>query len=180
MLFDISGIRAGWGKINKGMIKMYNAEVLSKFPVIQHFPFGSMFRWEQDPNAVPPPPTSHATSQPLRNPDDMNQPFSARASSTAPTAAPWASASASGAPNAGPGTAAPWAGARSSKPPIGMVNGVTRTPWANRTPPPPPPSSALNARTRPAATNRDVRPGFSATASVHPSHDEETGKPANP
>ncbi|CCU81771.1 serine/threonine-protein phosphatase 2A activator 1 [Blumeria hordei DH14] len=33
MLFDISGIRAGWGKINKGMIKMYNAEVLSKFPV---------------------------------------------------------------------------------------------------------------------------------------------------
>ncbi|KAG0161088.1 hypothetical protein PDIDSM_8621 [Penicillium digitatum] len=41
MLFDISGIRAGWGKINKGMIKMYNAEVLSKFPVVQHFPFGS-------------------------------------------------------------------------------------------------------------------------------------------
>ncbi|EPQ65801.1 Bgt-369-2 [Blumeria graminis f. sp. tritici] len=48
MLFDISGIRAGWGKINKGMIKMYNAEVLSKFPVIQHFPFGSLFRWDQE------------------------------------------------------------------------------------------------------------------------------------
>ncbi|SZF01329.1 unnamed protein product [Blumeria hordei] len=48
MLFDISGIRAGWGKINKGMIKMYNAEVLSKFPVIQHFPFGSLFTWNQE------------------------------------------------------------------------------------------------------------------------------------
>ncbi|RKF55731.1 Serine/threonine-protein phosphatase 2A activator 1 [Erysiphe neolycopersici] len=33
MLFDISGVRAGWGKINKGMIKMYNVEVLSKLPV---------------------------------------------------------------------------------------------------------------------------------------------------
>lgn len=50
MLFDISGVRAGWGKINKGMIKMYNAEVLSKFPVVQHFPFGSLFSWEQDPD----------------------------------------------------------------------------------------------------------------------------------
>ncbi|KAK5277966.1 Serine/threonine-protein phosphatase 2A activator 1, partial [Cryomyces antarcticus] len=51
ILFDISGIRAGWAKINKGMLKMYNAEVLSKFPVIQHFPFGSLFVWERDPNA---------------------------------------------------------------------------------------------------------------------------------
>ncbi|CAL5870444.1 uncharacterized protein PFLUO_LOCUS4681 [Penicillium psychrofluorescens] len=40
MLYDISGIQTGWAKINKGMIKMYNAEVLSKFPVVQHFPFG--------------------------------------------------------------------------------------------------------------------------------------------
>lgn len=46
VLFDISGVRAGWAKINKGMLKMYNAEVLSKFPVVQHFPFGSLLRWE--------------------------------------------------------------------------------------------------------------------------------------
>ncbi|KAL1841887.1 hypothetical protein VTJ49DRAFT_6486 [Mycothermus thermophilus] len=53
VLFDISGVRDGWGKINKGMIKMFNAEVLSKFPVVQHFPFGSLFSWEPDPEAAP-------------------------------------------------------------------------------------------------------------------------------
>jgi serine/threonine-protein phosphatase 2A activator len=42
MINDISGV-AGWPKINGGMIKMYNAEVLQKHPVIQHTLFGSLF-----------------------------------------------------------------------------------------------------------------------------------------
>lgn len=80
MLFDISGVKDGWGKINKGMIKMYNAEVLSKFPVVQHFPFGSLFSWETDPNAQQP-------AQPTP---------SAPTTTAAPvvgTAAPWAQTS---------------------------------------------------------------------------------------
>jgi serine/threonine-protein phosphatase 2A activator len=51
VLYNVSGIKDGWGKINKGMIKMFLAEVLGKFPVVQHFPFGSLFAWDLDPSA---------------------------------------------------------------------------------------------------------------------------------
>ncbi len=124
MLFDISGIRDGWGKINKGMIKMYNAEVLSKFPVVQHFPFGTLFSWDVDPNATAPP-TQSGSSTPT-----------ATATSTAPappqpsagTSAPWAASSR--APPTMAGTAAPWA--QSSRTPSSIP--TTRMP--------PPPSSS--------------------------------------
>ncbi|CAK7211184.1 Serine/threonine-protein phosphatase 2A activator 1 [Sporothrix curviconia] len=65
ILYDVSGIKDGWGKINKGMIKMFNAEVLSKFPVVQHFEFGSLFSWDEDPAAAVPVPTMHMTNQPV-------------------------------------------------------------------------------------------------------------------
>ena len=42
ILYDITGV-ATWHKIHRGMIKMYIAEVLGKFPVVQHFVFGSGF-----------------------------------------------------------------------------------------------------------------------------------------
>ena len=42
MLNDISAA-ASWEKVAMGMVKMYNVEVLSKFPVMQHLRFGKLF-----------------------------------------------------------------------------------------------------------------------------------------
>lgn len=41
MLYDISGV-SSWQKVNKGLIKMYIAEVLKKVPIVQHFEFGNL------------------------------------------------------------------------------------------------------------------------------------------
>jgi hypothetical protein len=41
ILNDISGV-SDWNKICVGLLKMYQAEVLHKFPVVQHFLFGSI------------------------------------------------------------------------------------------------------------------------------------------
>lgn len=97
---------------------MYNAEVLSKFPVVQHFPFGSLFSWERDPNAVLPPYAVHTASGPQTRPVEPNS----------GTQAPWANSGANvqAIPPIG-ATAAPWAGARRD----GMATSI---PGANRVP----------------------------------------------
>ena len=41
-LWNVSGVPL-WSKVYTGLVKMYRAEVLSKFPVIQHTYFGSIF-----------------------------------------------------------------------------------------------------------------------------------------
>ena len=87
---------------------MYNAEVLSKFPVVQHFPFGSLFSWEQDPNAAPVSNSVHTASQPPSllassgsastvrplPPEGMRAPWASQhpIESIDPAAAPWAQA----------------------------------------------------------------------------------------
>lgn len=46
MLFDISRSVPTWSKVQRGLLKMYFAEVLNKFPVVQHFWFGTgLFPW---------------------------------------------------------------------------------------------------------------------------------------
>nr|XP_002128200.1 serine/threonine-protein phosphatase 2A activator-like [Ciona intestinalis] len=45
-LWGISGV-PHWSKVNSGLIKMYKAEMLHKFPVIQHFRFGSILSFTE-------------------------------------------------------------------------------------------------------------------------------------
>jgi len=130
---------------------MYNAEVLSKFPVVQHFPFGSLFSWDQDLNAIPASASIHTANQPREFPPASNigasrlppqestmAPWTNSNAAAAPaTAAPWAQA-----PTLQPSTHAPWAdGAREKlpmadarftamPPPSQPPDGPTRAPWA--------------------------------------------------
>ncbi|AEY97977.1 FAFR293Cp [Eremothecium gossypii FDAG1] len=43
MLHDIAQTVPTWSKVTTGLIKMYRVEVLNKFPVVQHFWFGTGF-----------------------------------------------------------------------------------------------------------------------------------------
>ncbi|KAF3925460.1 hypothetical protein ABW21_db0207235 [Orbilia brochopaga] len=63
------------------MMKMYAAEVLGKFPVVQHFPFGSIFSWDPVPGsraspAPTPTPSSTSSTPPASTADGTKAPWS--------------------------------------------------------------------------------------------------------
>jgi serine/threonine-protein phosphatase 2A activator len=96
---------------------MYNAEVLSKFPVVQHFPFGSLFSFDRDPNAKAPEVSPHVSNHPTAVPDSMPPPSSVEVVPS--TKAPWAAPSIPGPPAA---TGAPRATIRPLRDPLATTN----------------------------------------------------------
>jgi len=46
-LWNISAV-PHWKKVNEGLLKMYKAEVLSKFPIVQHILFGTLFKFQSN------------------------------------------------------------------------------------------------------------------------------------
>lgn len=115
---------------------MYHAEVLSKFPVVQHFRFGSLFSWDQDTTPIPLPlpiqkskalskgqVRSSETSIVSRTPH--------QAANLASTSAPWATQlSTITLPVSS--TAAPWATQISTTKTLPLSG--TAAPWASRQP----------------------------------------------
>ncbi|KAF8963092.1 hypothetical protein BDZ97DRAFT_1821716 [Flammula alnicola] len=77
---QLHSIAAGvpnWGKVNSGLFKMFEAEVLGKRVVVQHIPLGGLLEWESNDGSSSP--ASHKST-----PHGLNQNYPS-------TAAPWAS-----------------------------------------------------------------------------------------
>lgn len=53
MLYDICRTVPTWSKVQRGLLRMYLVEVLNKFPVVQHFWFGTgLFPWTSAANGA--------------------------------------------------------------------------------------------------------------------------------
>jgi Phosphotyrosyl phosphate activator (PTPA) protein len=77
MLHDISSLPS-WSKVASGLLKLYEGEVLSKLPVVQHWVFGPLFpaTWTPSQSSYPP----NAPTETFRTMDAVMP----------PTRAPWA------------------------------------------------------------------------------------------
>lgn len=106
LLNDISSSVPNWKKVHGGMMKMWDAEVLSKRPVVQHFLFGGVgYPWQGGESQE-----GEQTQQQTVEASVPSRPPTTSMPMQPPTMAPWAK-------TAAPGTTAP-----SRLPPLGGLS----------------------------------------------------------
>jgi len=94
-LYSIAVGVQGWRKVNSGMLKMYEAEVLAKRVVVQHIPLGGLISWdvadgdEAELNGDRPASEQAEASHKARR--SKSPPNAVRGVPQLPTQAPWAS-----------------------------------------------------------------------------------------
>ncbi|KAJ7432308.1 serine/threonine-protein phosphatase 2A activator 1 [Mycena galericulata] len=109
-LYSIATGVPNWGKVNSGLFKMYEAEVLGKRVVVQHIPLGGLLQWDA---AAP----AQKEAQP-----------SPAVGAAGATRAPWAS-------SAAPQSAGVSSWYSAAPTPATDTPGATRAPWASSPPP---------------------------------------------
>mmetsp|Transcript_10627 Transcript_10627/g.31075 ORF Transcript_10627/g.31075 Transcript_10627/m.31075 type:complete len:424 (+) Transcript_10627:112-1383(+) len=99
MLFDISQTMPSWDKVARGLLRLYQGEVLDKKVVVQHFVFSKLFpcTWTPSRTELPTPPTETFRTNPQEQPP------------IPVTRAPWAKAAPGGNIANIATTRAPWA-----------------------------------------------------------------------
>lgn len=118
ILYSIATTVPNWGKVNSGLMKMYQAEVLEKHTVVQHFYFGEILPWRKRGTDEPLPTRIEVQDEDEEDGDDIGLPTSGS------TKAPWVDA---GDQHPQSTTVAPWASM-----PTGTMP-VTSAPWASTT-----------------------------------------------
>mmetsp|Transcript_54017 Transcript_54017/g.110526 ORF Transcript_54017/g.110526 Transcript_54017/m.110526 type:complete len:447 (+) Transcript_54017:153-1493(+) len=125
MLYDISQTIPSWDKVARGLIRLYQGEVLNKRVVVQHFMFSRLFpcTWTPSRSGL-----REAPTETFR--ESTYEKTSSQTTIPVPsTRAPWAGAAAPSDTTAGlTGTRAPWAKLPPSDDITDLV--TTRAPWA--------------------------------------------------
>jgi hypothetical protein len=126
MLYDISQTLPSWEKVARGMLRLYQGEVLDKRQVVQHFVFSKLFPATWTPSQIEPtaPPTETFRLSAAASANNGPMPV---------TRAPWATNNTPAASGAGPMpvTRAPWATNNTTTRSEAADMSPTRAPWAD-------------------------------------------------
>lgn len=127
MLYDISQTLQSWDKVARGLLRLYQGEVLDKRQVVQHFVFSKLFpcTWTPSRLAEAVAPTENFRTVAGSSSSNTN---SGNTMMMLETPAPWAISAGSTADPA-VSTIAPWAAATGNAPNADVM-APTRAPWA--------------------------------------------------